>query len=314
MVPWTVLAGKTVPAAADTWGISGPTFLWLYLFAGLLAAAYGFTQRTRIVDATSAAPIAADALTPAETAMLFDNRRPVLAALAQLRGYQLIDSTGAPTRTPTEAENAALEPISRSLLGHLHTSPRRHMMQLALATGGEVRNLRRTLAKRGYMIGARQLRGFLLAALPLGAVLLLGLIRVIAGLANHKPVLYLVLAMIVLVILAGLVMRPSRLTRRGRLAAADAVRRFGHLRPGNRPAYSSYGPDSGSLAIALFGAAALWSLDPGLAGATGTLAGGSSGSDGSGSSCSTGGGDSGGSSCGGSSCGSSCGGGGGCGG
>ncbi|MEV6770687.1 TIGR04222 domain-containing membrane protein [Nocardia sp. NPDC051030] len=308
MVSWTALAGTSIPVAADTWGISGPAFLELYLLAGVLAVIYGFTQRARIIRVAGEVPVASSALTPAETAMLFDDRRPVLAALAQLRGHQLIDSSGAPIRTPGEVENAALEPVSRTLYAHLRVSDQRHVSALAAAARGSVQGLRTSLAKRGFMTGADQRKEFFLAALPLFTVLLLGLARVIAGIANHRSVVYLILTMIGLVFFTLLVMRPGRLTRRGRTAVNDAVRRNSHLSPAHRPAYNSYGPDSAALATALFGAMVLWSLDPELAGATGTLAlGGLSGSGGSCSSSDGGGSDGGG---GGGGCGSSCGGGG----
>lgn len=314
MVPWTTLAGAPSPAAADTWGISGPNFLGVYALLGFAAVLYGFLQRTKIIRTDSSRAHLATALSPTETAMLFDDRRPVLAGLAQLRGYHLVDSGGVPTRTPTDTEQRALDPISSTLHTYLRNSDRRHVLQLAGATREPIAVLRGSLTDRGFLIGGEQRKALLLAALPLYALLVLGVVRVIAGIANHHSIGYLSLAIVVALVFAFVVQRAPRLTRRGRAAQHESVQRNGHLRPTNAPAYAAYGPDSAAMATALFGAGVLWSLDPGLASATGALA--SGGISGSGGSCSSSSGDSGssgsdggGSSCGGSSCG-----GGGCGG
>ncbi|MRH86494.1 TIGR04222 domain-containing membrane protein [Nocardia sp. SYP-A9097] len=318
MVPRTTLAAAHSPATADTWGIPGPTFLIAYVLLGLVAALFGFVQRARIIRADTSRAHLEAALSPTETAMLFDDRRPVLAGLAQLRGYQLVDSTGAATRSPTDTEERQLDPVSRTMHRYLRDSYQRRMPQLVVATREPLTALRHTLTDRGYLIGPEQRKSLLLAALPLIAVLVLGLVRIIAGIANSHSVGYLILCVLVVIICTLVLLRPARLTRRGRVARREAVQRNGHLRPAHAPAYAAYGPDSAALAAALFGATVLWSLDPGLAGATGTLAGTGIGS--TGNSCSSSSGDSGssdsgssdsggGSSCGGSSCG-----GGGCGG
>ncbi|MFB7720422.1 MULTISPECIES: TIGR04222 domain-containing membrane protein [unclassified Nocardia] len=309
MVPWTTLAAAARPAA-DTWGISGPTFLAAYALLGFAAVLYGFTRRTSVIRADHSRAHLANALTPTETAMLFDDRRPVLAGLAQLRGYHLIDSSGQPTRSPTDTETRALDPVSRTMHQYLLGADQRqrHVIHLAGATRAPITSLRAVLTDRGYLIGGEQRKSLLLAALPLWALLVLGIVRVIAGIANNHPIGYLALLIIVVAICAFLVQRAPRLTRAGRAAKQESMRRNGHLRPANAPAYSAYGPDSAALAAALFGAGVLWSLDPGLAGATGALA--SGGISGSGGSCSSSSGDSGGGGDSGSSCGSSCGGGG----
>lgn len=314
MVPETALAASRI--AADTWGISGPQFLGGYVLLGLAAAVYGFTQRARIIRTDHSRAHLATALSPVETAMLFDDRRPVLAGLAQLRGHQLIDSTGAPTRSPSGTEQQTLDPVSRSMHRYMvgADARQRQVIYLARACGESIAALRNSLTDRGYLIGGEQRKALLLAALPLWALLVFGIVRMFAGIANNHPIGYLALALIVVLICAFLVQRAPRLTRRGRIAKQESAHRNGHLRPTNAPAYAAYGPDSAAMATALFGATVLWSLDPGLASATGTLAAGGASS--SGGSCSSSGGDSGssadsgGSSCSSSSCGSSCGGGG----
>ncbi|MTE14719.1 TIGR04222 domain-containing membrane protein [Nocardia aurantiaca] len=312
-----VLRTDAAAAATDTWGISGPAFLQFYAIAALVAVIFGFARRTSVLRTIDPAWLPAGPLRPSETAMLVDDKRPVLAGLAQLRGHQIIDSTATPVRTPSDTEQRNLDPISGTLYAHLLGSPRRRIPDMVAATGSAVSNLREKLTGEGYLLGEKQRKALWTARIPLLGLLLLGLVRVFAGLSAHHPVGFLIVAMIVLAVLSWAVGRPSRLTRRGRdaLAAAHAGNR--HLRPANSPAYAAYGPDSAALAVALFGGLVLWTLDPALAGAANVVAGGGgsdSSSCGSGSSC--GSSDSGSSCSSSSSCGSSCGGGcgGGCGG
>ncbi|WP_067694973.1 TIGR04222 domain-containing membrane protein [Nocardia jejuensis] len=310
------LADGVVRAAGNTaevvhvWGIPGPLFLGFYVVAAILTTVHGLTRRIKIVHATSAAPIGPDALTLTETAMLFNDRRPVLAAVALLRGRELIDSSGSALRSPSPEEEASLEAVGRSLLTYLFSRGRRHLIALGGAAHLHVQRLRDTLIRRGYMIGPKQRRAFWVASLPMWAVLLLGCARIAAEASADQPYGWLVFFSIVLLICISRVLRTQRLTQRGRLAADEALRTHSHLAPAHRPAYAAYGPDSAALGVALFGPDVLRLVDPRLARTIGTLdtAGGVGGASGSrrprGG---TGGGYTGGSSCGsgGVSCGSS---------
>ncbi|AYF76022.1 TIGR04222 domain-containing membrane protein [Nocardia yunnanensis] len=302
MVQWTVAAAP----APETWGISGPAFLAGYLLAAVAALVFGFARRAAVLRATDPHWPPAAPLRPTETAMLVDDRRPVLAGLAQLRGHQLIDSTGRPVRTPTETEQRQLDPVSGTLFTHLFGTKQPRVSEMVLATGTAVRGLRDSLIARGYLSGDTQRKALWTARIPLLGVLVLGFARLLSS--SGHPVGFLIVAMIVCAVFTWVVGRSTRLTRRGREALAVTTASNRHLRPANAPAYSAYGPDSAALAVALFGGMALWGLDPALAGAAEIAAGGGSGGSSCGSDSSCGSGDSGGSSCG-SSCGGGCGGG-----
>ncbi|MVU80043.1 TIGR04222 domain-containing membrane protein [Nocardia sp. ET3-3] len=308
-----VLRTAAASTATDTWGISGPDFLRFYLIAAGLAVLFGFAWRT----AVQRWPIGrqpAEQLRPSEAAMLADDRRPILAALAQLRGHRLVGATGKPVTRPEPTDPASLDPFSENLHAYLRKYPlTRRMSELEAATGTATEHLRRDLAERGYLFGERRRNALWAGLIPLAALILLGLVRVIAGMIGHHSVAFLEDSLVALAVLVWLVGRPPRLTHRGRMALARARSQNRHLRPANSPAYSAYGPDAAALAVALFGAGALWSFAPQLAGAvdatTGSWIHGSAGS-----SCSSGGsggcgGGGGGGGCGGGGCG-----GGGCGG
>ncbi|MEC3914325.1 TIGR04222 domain-containing membrane protein [Nocardia sp. CDC160] len=305
MVQWTAAA----TAVPETWGISGPVFMLCYVIAAAVAVGLGFARRAAVLRAVDPAWPPEGPLRPSETAMLVDDRRPVLAGLAQLRGHQIIDSTGKPVRTPTDSEQRHLDPISGTLYAHLLGSDRRRVRDMVTATGTAVRGLRDSLTARGYLFGDKQRKALWTARIPLLAMLLLGFARLFAS--SGHPVGFLVFAMIAVALFTWGVGRPPRLTQRGRDALASATAGNRHLRPANAPAYSAYGPDSAALAVALYGGLVLWTLDPALAGAAEIAAGGGAGggsSCGSGSTCGSSGDSGGGSSCG-SSCGSGCGGG-----
>ncbi|BEK99368.1 TIGR04222 domain-containing membrane protein [Nocardia seriolae] len=308
MVQWTA-AATTAP---DTWGISGPAFLGYYALGALLALGLALACRRAVLNRITPASDPNGPLRPTELAMLIDEKRPVLAGLAHLRGRHLIDSTGRSIRTPTAAEMSALDPLSVSLHAHLIRTDRRNIRDLRAAGIFAVVKMRADLRARGYLSGPRQRKALILATLPLDLLLVIGLARLVAGASTHHSVGFLVVALIVTFIAAALMLRPPRVARRGRDTLAAEQERNLYLRPGNSPAYSSYGPDSAALAVALFGGAALWMMDPELAGAV-SMAAVPVGGGGSGYSCSTDSGSSGdsggGSSCSSSSCGSSCGGG-----
>ena len=94
----------------------------------------------------------------------------------------------------------------------------------------------------------------------------LGVVRVMAGYANGRPVVFLIIA-VVLVFVAGLLlvaMAPRR-TRAGdallrRLAADHHL-----LSPSMRPDWEVYGPAGAALAVGVFGVGALWAADPAFA-------------------------------------------------
>lgn len=293
-------------ATGNTWGISGPQFLTVYALAGLGAIVLGFVLRARVLSVTDAETH--PAVTASETAMLFDDRRPVLAGLAQLRGQQLIDSHGTP-RDASAAERHGLDRFTHSLHDKLRSTSNRNVRVLEVSASPALERLREDLTERGYLMGPQQRKALYRCGIAAYLVLGVGALRLVAGFAANRPIGWLIAVTVALCIGTFLVARPVRLTGRGRAAVDESLRRNGHLRPDNNPAYTSYGPESAALAAALFGAAVLWSLDPNLADATGTLAMGAT--SGAGGSCSSGGGDGGGD---GGGCGGGCGGCGGCGG
>jgi uncharacterized protein (TIGR04222 family) len=172
-----------------------------------------------------------------------------------------------------------------------------------------VDQLREGLETTGLVRTAAQRRTARLWAVAGGALVLIGIGRLIDGIQNGKPVGFLIPSLILAVVVTiAMLVLPSRApTRAATHGIAELRRRNQYLSPRQSPSYATYGATAAAMSVALYGAASLYEMDPAFAAEAGIQRARIEGANHGGSSC---GGTSGGS-CGG---GSSCGGGGGCGG
>lgn len=292
--------------AADTWGIPSQTFLQWYLVAAAVAIALSLYSRMSARRSPTVVDAVRRPLTPPEVGALTSDYQAILASMAMLRSAELITTGGKAARVLTKEDKGRLDWFTRSLhqrLGGSGKVPLRQVrllgrMNIALA------QLRSGLIDAGYLQRPQRGVDALFRTAPLVAVIGLGVVRLIFGIAGGKPVGFLLLTIIVLAALIPLL----RINRR-RTALGDAeLRRLKHensyLSPKLRPAYTSYGPSLAGLSAALFGSGALVLIDPALAGAVSASAayspggggssyyscGSSSGSDGGGGGSSCGGG------------------------
>ncbi|MFF3221621.1 TIGR04222 domain-containing membrane protein [Nocardia suismassiliense] len=257
-------------AAGDTWGISGPDFMALYWPCVAIAVLLGLWMRLRVtrgaVD-TSGIERPGTELSLPEVAMLFDDRRAALTALARLRSHDLIDSAAAPARPLNAEDRRQLDPFTRSIYERIAAGAKPTVAALTAGSAAALGPLRDSMIKRGYFPDAAFRRSLRDAGLPVLIVGAVGVVRFVAGTLNHNPVAFLVLALIVQAFCYFFLVAKPRLTPLGRLARKNATSSNAHLRPSNSPAYATYGAESAALAAAIFGGAALLSLDPGLASA-----------------------------------------------
>jgi len=301
-------------APGDTWGISGPDFLRVYLWA---LAAFAVAAILLRVTSRLGGPAAHGQPSPEELAYLAGGPRlAIYTSLAVLRAAHAIRADG------RRISRSGAMPAG---LGRLD-----HAIYDAAGTGGiggrqllrdagvrtAVAELVLGAAERGWALGPNARFRARLGAVAVLALAGFGVVRIAAGVANDRPVGYLALLVIGTALLGLWFAAVPRMTRAGRAALKQARRSNVHLSPRQSPAWDTYGAPGMALGVALFGTGALWSADPAFASAaglqrytSGSTSGysGYSGSDYSGgSSCSGGGG---GSSCGGG--GGGCGGGGG---
>ena len=125
-----------------------------------------------------------------------------------------------------------------------------------VAAGPEARALARGLVQGRLLVNPK-----LSKLLPVFLVPLLGLgiARLVAGIQNHKPIGYL---LVLLLMLAALTWKLTEL-RHQPTRAGEAVLRARRERAGNAQAAAVEATPA--LAVALFGALVLWTLDPAIA-------------------------------------------------
>lgn len=301
---------QTVLAAqGDTWGIPGSSFLALFaaIAAALVIAAL---IHRAVLFAGHHTPV--DRLGPQQVAFLNGgDKLAIYSSLAGLKGAGAIEVAPGRTLTTSGPMPAGATPLDQAVYNAAsqHVRARdvadNQWVAMALTSLREDLEQRGLAPSEGARAAARALPFLMLALLGLGVV------RVVAGVTNDKPVVFLVvlLAVWTIITLAFLVKVPTR-TRAARRALEELRRQHAYLSPSMGPAWATYGAAGLALGVGLYGAASLWQADAAFAeeaeiqrqyassASTGGSYGGDSGSGSSGGSDS-GGGDGGGGGCGG---------------
>ena len=258
-------------ASAYTWGISGPAFIRGYVIAAVavlvitLALRY-WAQRGRPTRR---------GLHPYEVAYLAGgSRRAIGAALAALRldgaveaaGHGRLRSTGAPA-------GGSRAPLEQALLRQIEHAAALDKLAWRSSVQQAVGNLRDGLVRDGLAPRSADRVRAKAATLPMVALLGLGLVRLVAGMRDGHPVGYLVVALLVIgSMTVFLFFRPVRFLRAGQAAVRRARAESGHLAPEMSPAWQTYGASRAALAVAVFGAPALLSVDRSFAVDSGVVA------------------------------------------
>jgi uncharacterized protein (TIGR04222 family) len=302
---------STLSGAGDTWGLSGPTFLRIYLvLAGcVLIAALVARRGVRSRGPTdylggSLGTEGKDG--PFLAAYLGGGPKlAVLAALSSLRVAGLVHGQNRRCERTDAALPTRLSGLERAVLAAASDSPTRDQLLASGPVTEALNQLRDELVRRCLLVDDRDRARYRRWGFAMLAVFALGVVRLVAGASDGKPVGYLAFSLGLVAVLTALLwaITPERTTFGDReLARLRAEHQ--HLSPSMRPDWAANGALAAALAVGMFGAGALWAADPAFAEEVGAKAAG--GGDGSGGTWG-GGGDSGGSSCGG---GGGCGGGG----
>ena len=254
-------------APGDTWGISGPDFLAVYL--GALAVFFATAvvirlQVTRSDHGGDGQP------TPGEIAMLEGGRsRAMYASIAGLRavGAVGVGERGALTVTGpmppgmTRLDHAVHDAADRGvrvtnlIADHRVASSLDELTTEVERSGWALDSAKRSRARLG---------GWLL--LGLGGF---GIVRKVAGVANDKAVGFIIVFTAIAIFAGAMLMRVPRQSAASKRAIAQARRTHAHLAPSHSPAWSTYGMAGAAMGVALFGTTALWAADPVFAGEAG---------------------------------------------
>jgi uncharacterized protein (TIGR04222 family) len=270
-------------ATADTWGISGPTFLLAYLVLAVAVWIAGTQTRRMLADPRATGPAADVTAHPHDVAYL--NGGAELAVYSALSSMHL---RGTITSSHGTVQSAGrLDPGTDGLERAIHFTARGQVRRSRLPFHRPVTTALSEIEKRlvggGLLLSEEQRLRIRRVGVWMLAVAVLGLVRVLAGVAEAKPVGFLVAALIVVALVAVVQFaRAPRRTRRGDRALA-ALRTEHHLlSPDVKPDWSIHGPAGAALGVGIFGMGALWASDPAFADelAAQRVAAGSSGGDG----------------------------------
>ncbi len=245
-----------------TWGISGRQFLLIYALAVLAVLVGNAWLRRRPIPQLT--PVPADALPPGvdELAYLSGGIATLgLSALVALheRGatsspgpHLVVAEAGGPGETATLAQRALYERLARRASSSVRDTSK------LLGGSSAVRMIRGSLVSAGLIPHPRLRARNRLGALAFIVLLVVGVVRVVAGITSHHPVEYLILLMVGTVFVAVRSLRLRPLTAAGRLLLRDARAAAPDLRTASLPG-------DRALAVALFGVDALWFAEPALA-------------------------------------------------
>ncbi|WBB80165.1 TIGR04222 domain-containing membrane protein [Micromonospora sp. WMMD882] len=252
-------------AAGDTWGISGPTFLAGYLTVAALAVVGSVVHRARLFggDRTSGP----EQLDPPQVAYLNGGARLALhSSIGALRHAGAI-GMAVPRLAATGPLPAGANPIDQAVYDAASRRVRPRDLAQDHRVSAAVDQLRQDLERRGLAVPASHRRAARLGPALLLALVAVGVLRLVAGLANDQPVGFLFVGVVGLTVVG--VAQATRIPHRthaGRAALRDLRTRYRHLAPSSTPAFSTYGAAGVGMAVALFGTATLWTLDPAFAG------------------------------------------------
>lgn len=302
-------------AQGDTWGIPGPAFLVLYCTVIVATLILSAIHRRVVFAGTPGAAI--DRLGPQQVAYLNGgDHLAVYSSLGGLRGAGAIAGGPGKTLYQSGPMPAGVTPLDTAIYNAAGRRIRSRELAGDQWVTAAVRQLRDGLEAQGLAVAPGKVQTVRLWSLVGLALIVTGFGRLVDGVQNGKNVGFLVVALAVAVLLTiFLLTRKRRATYTAAKGLTTLRKQHAYLAPQQSPSYATYGATGAAMGVALYGTAAIYTMDPAFAAdaeiqrisSSGTS---SSGTDGAGgSSCSSGS-----SSDGGGGGGSSCGGGGGCGG
>lgn len=250
----------------DTWGVSGPVFLVAYLFLAAAVWVSAALQRRALAGGPDDRRLGDLTRHPHDVAFL--NGGPELAVASALTVMHL-RGTVAPVTGRIHAVGR-LEPRADALERAVHFAAGSPVARTRLPLHRSVRAALDVTVGRlvtsGALLSDAQRRRIRSVGWWLGAVAGLGLVRLLAGVADGKPVGLLVVTL--LAVAAGAVwqlVRAPRRSRAGDRLLARLAEEHHSLHPNQRPDWVAYGPAAAALGIGIFGTSALWASDPALA-------------------------------------------------
>jgi uncharacterized protein (TIGR04222 family) len=253
-------------ATAETWGITGSTFLPAYLLIAVTVGAAGICARRSLAEPGATKPIDDLTARPHDVAYLAGGSElAVWSALCAMHlGGTLIASDG------TVRAVGRVDPAADALEKAIHATAGSPVGRRRLMFHRSVRPafaaIQERLVAGGFLLSDGRRRQIRRVGFWMLGVAVLGLLRVLADVAEARSVGLLATALLLVTAMAvlQLCIAPRRTRRGGRaLAALRAEHRA--LAPEREPDWAAHGPAGAALGIGLFGTGALKASAPGFA-------------------------------------------------
>ncbi|MDQ2709207.1 MAG: TIGR04222 domain-containing membrane protein, partial [Actinomycetota bacterium] len=263
----TVLTNTVLAAEGDTWGISGPTFVVIYLLLAGSLLAVAVLARRAVPAEPGRQPAAGWDADPERVAYL--NNGPALAltaALSALHVDGLVTATGGTVQYVGEAGAAGRSELQRAILSSTFRPVGRGSLAEQTTVRTALDSIRADLEERGLLLNADQRRRIRRWGYPMLAVFALGFTRLWSGLFGGKAVGLLALLLVVVAFAIGwLFMKVPTRSALGETELARLHEQHQHLSPSMRPDWVANGALAAGMGVAVFGADALWAADPAFA-------------------------------------------------
>jgi uncharacterized protein (TIGR04222 family) len=253
-------------ATAETWGISGSTFLLAYLLIAVTIGVAGLRARRALADHGATSPVDDLTARPHDVAYLAGGSE--LAVWSALCAMHLRGTLTAADDGNVRAVGR-LDPAADELEKAIHTTAASPVGRRRLVFHRSVQPVLATIEDRlvagGFLLSddrRRQIRwvGFWMLALAT-----FGLVRVLADIAEARPVGLLVSVLMIVAAVAVVQLgRAPRRSRHGDRTLAALRAEHDALAPEREPDWGAHGPAGAALGIGLFGAGALAVAAPGL--------------------------------------------------
>jgi uncharacterized protein (TIGR04222 family) len=261
------------PSGAQPWGISSAAFLTGYALAAVLLVAALAVTHARLRRHARAAARRTAQEDPLDAYLLAHlTGRALPAAVAELYATGLVRRDGAlllrtgaiPNGAPALEQGILTALDGPRGLSEVGLQGRMYGLSSRPPVREELRALDRRLDDRRFdpVPAPRLVR--VVFGLPLIVLLALGMTRSFADFGNRAPVLGLIAVM------AGLTAVVMWMGRRAVLDRVDVIaaeldvawERHAHLDPSLKPSWTADGPRTAAVAVALFGAGAVWESAP----------------------------------------------------
>lgn len=255
----------TIAASGDTWGVDGPSFLLAYVVIAASVWIAGTLVRRSIADGRPHGPVGDLTGHPHDVAYL--NGGPELAVYSALASMHL-EGTIAPERGSVRA--VGRQDRADGLEWAIHFTAAvpvdRKRLQFHRPVVDALAEIDARLVESGLLLSADQRRRVRGVGWWMVGVAGLGLLRLLAGVADAKPVGFLAVVLFVVAVVAVVQLsRTPRRTRLGDRTLAELQRQHHVLAPSMKPDWTTYGPAGAALGVGVFGMSALWASDPAFA-------------------------------------------------